>query len=1286
MFSVARLSPLSAVHYHARRERLLSLLPPHSILLFPAADALLSAAGGDDIILPSHLSKTAGSLWYHFFGYEDAVLRRPLSPSAFSRCFGHTPMDIQEESLTMACFFKPATPNPLCPSTSYYYNSGSREEKSHTMKSKGRDGCVVLFVPQSTRDPQEAVWGVHPYSPETIAHTYLSTPFTASHEGSTGRALAWHPPCSPSASGPPLPLHGSGSTSREVSLEKDAAYSNALPHVVDVLMRYVRAMIHHKEHFASPFLSSSSVAAVEEDLWRIMDRHTPLPHPCGVARADGDATMKMSDMRKWLLTQQSILPQIFMMIPSQLRFGGVNPARFRVRLPQDHPPHTTTSGSPERPSVSMSFPPFRKRTNPSFGATSCSPLPFLDFYHPLQFLLATLEAIDCYKEVQVAPPLSPDASESRSSSDALVLHARYRVDAREMSGRCRSGSTRGYGGSHAVVELLSSVPLTRSPSLQGGGTVQDGKHQTRVTLQKVYPPLVVLPRSPTTSNPPETRKVEVVQAKERPPPTASSSVEELSPVAPVFSLPPLCVQDGLGAVMDRYRAVKSPCQIRQHLRSAAATAYVFFCLFTQAAQPFFPHDDPEYALAGTLDQAVLHLRAALGPRFPVDVSYIPVIASGKNSMFLHYTTNTLFRKEEDTHRCSPPSNTYRRGEQKTALPSNGSYRIARGLHRRRCGENRSIRSRSQGPSCALQEGHRVMRVDAGVSLEHVPTDCTRTFPLGRRGFQSAMRSSSTFPLVPYEALLGLQRALLKKLRVGVSLAEMDVWHMQGTQQCLQTLFCHSPPPSSPFASPLSSTPFPSREEVRNIFCPHRFGHPFGLDIHETLPSHYVYASSSSTPEKTENVNEMHATHKKGAPSRKRSLVSTTSSALLPGMVYTMEPGFYFPDAEHATMLLRRPTNESISSSTQAAQVSPVPPDPSVWLQYIPAPWRGMGLQVEDDVLVLPVAFRNDDTTTTAAPPSPLPLSYSWNPIERNTSSLMKWGNMFYWSRTAYLAAAVDAVQEQDAIVEAAEVEASGRCSHLPSSRSSRRRRRLHRVLKRSHSRFSSSSFVFSSLPFSPSSFGVKWRRQKWSIKGGGILRVVPDKVFLRWWKQDKLPCPSPPPQHNKEEMSIVRKKEKGQETLVWTSSPTPHHVEVQGREEDVLSSVTGLLRSRLPLMRAMFRVVYNQRVSMEGIEVAESHIKEDIRRIQEACAVREAWDGGASSPMTEAEKEVPLSEHFSWFPSSCKWYPYDILVLTACVPKDSCLLLQWGSGKEKESGVSERRVRQASRPCRRSRR
>ena len=100
----------------------------------------------------------------------------------------------------------------------------------------------------------------------------------------------------------------------------------------------------------------------------------------------------------------------------------------------------------------------------------------------------------------------------------------------------------------------------------------------------------------------------------------------------------------------------------------------------------------------------------------------------------------------------------------------------------------------------------LMLVDAGAEWNHYASDITRTFPVNGK-FSPAQKNV-------YNAVLNIQKTLLKMIQPNVSVMEIQNRTLEMVQSFLQTIL-----------------PNASRDDVKNIY-PHNFGHLLGLDVHD----------------------------------------------------------------------------------------------------------------------------------------------------------------------------------------------------------------------------------------------------------------------------------------------------------------------------------------------------------------------------------------------------------------------------------------------------------------------
>ncbi|CCW69970.1 unnamed protein product [Phytomonas sp. Hart1] len=260
----------------------------------------------------------------------------------------------------------------------------------------------------------------------------------------------------------------------------------------------------------------------------------------------------------------------------------------------------------------------------------------------------------------------------------------------------------------------------------------------------------------------------------------------------------------------RYRLLKSPKQIAEHVWSAVATRQAFQAVMRRAACT-----TSEHSITVAFHQAILTLSERMGPGVRVNAAYIPVVASGVRATEIHYTCNSGDADKGD-----------------------------------------------------------LLRFDGGVEVNLVPTDCTRTFPVCQPSFTTIQKRL-------YGALLQIQQELIQSIQSGLLVSEVSKKHIESTKNILEKQL---------------GVRGVTENQVRTLFCAHGFGHLMGLDIHEQ----FVRSKDKQSREFT----------------------------FLGGMVHTIEPGLYLPDANRANAF-----NYDLSCVPQAL--------------------RGVGLQIEDDVLILP---------------------------------------------------------------------------------------------------------------------------------------------------------------------------------------------------------------------------------------------------------------------------------------------------------------------------------------------
>ncbi|KAK7194048.1 aminopeptidase P1 [Novymonas esmeraldas] len=299
-----------------------------------------------------------------------------------------------------------------------------------------------------------------------------------------------------------------------------------------------------------------------------------------------------------------------------------------------------------------------------------------------------------------------------------------------------------------------------------------------------------------------------------------------------------------------YREVKAPSQVRQHLRSARATEDAFLRVMRRAAATL-----SEHAIHCEFQRAVCDASARAGAAAQVRSAYIPVVASGERGTAIHFTDND-----------------------------------------------------------GVAEPGEVVRVDAGVEVDGVPTDCTRTFPIGGPRFTPSQT-------LLYERLLQLQRSLLRRIGAGVAVGDVARLHMDETQALLCAMDVDVRGTAARSAPSSPPDPVASREEqvplhlVRSCFCAHSFGHFFGIDIHEDLSRVGPVAGGAG----------VQGGSAEPSPRQRRSAPRIFRG----GMMHTVEPGVYLPSLQRAALFGLDAT-------------------------HLPRPFHGgIGMQVEDDVLILP---------------------------------------------------------------------------------------------------------------------------------------------------------------------------------------------------------------------------------------------------------------------------------------------------------------------------------------------
>ena len=153
-----------------------------------------------------------------------------------------------------------------------------------------------------------------------------------------------------------------------------------------------------------------------------------------------------------------------------------------------------------------------------------------------------------------------------------------------------------------------------------------------------------------------------------------------------------------------------------------------------------------------------------------------------------------------------------------------------------CGENATILHYSQNNS--LCKKGELLLVDAGAEKGYYSSDITRVYPVSRKFTANQKRL--------YNKLLKLQKSLIKEVRPGVSLREINQKMQKGITKILIDIKLLKK----------KSLETNLREKAYQKYCPHGVGHLLGLDVHDV-------------------------TFKK-----------IEEAILEPGMVLTIEPGIY----------------------------------------------------------------------------------------------------------------------------------------------------------------------------------------------------------------------------------------------------------------------------------------------------------------------------------------------------------------------------------------------------------
>ncbi|MFW6202233.1 MAG: M24B family metallopeptidase, partial [Gemmatimonadota bacterium] len=206
-------------------------------------------------------------------------------------------------------------------------------------------------------------------------------------------------------------------------------------------------------------------------------------------------------------------------------------------------------------------------------------------------------------------------------------------------------------------------------------------------------------------------------------------------------------------------------------------------------------------------------------------------------------------------------------------------------------------------------------LDAGASLRHYAADVSRTFPVSGE-FSPEQRSL-------YDVVLAARDAAIDAVRPG---ATIDDVHTAALHVLVRALVDHGLLVGDPHD-------LADDERAYKPFFPHRTSHWLGLEVHDVGD----YARD-------------------GEP-----------RTLEPGMILTVEPGLYIPDAEtpgpapaplasdHGIENREPPASDTHATDDAAEDVDAEHDDsgPHPAWRTIPSALRGIGIRIEDDVLVTP---------------------------------------------------------------------------------------------------------------------------------------------------------------------------------------------------------------------------------------------------------------------------------------------------------------------------------------------
>ena len=183
-------------------------------------------------------------------------------------------------------------------------------------------------------------------------------------------------------------------------------------------------------------------------------------------------------------------------------------------------------------------------------------------------------------------------------------------------------------------------------------------------------------------------------------------------------------------------------------------------------------------------------------------------------------------------------------------------------------------------SATLNDGDLVL-IDAGAEFDGYAGDITRTFPVNGK-FSDAQRRI-------YEIVLSAQQKSISAIKKDAH-----------TLEDIHTICAHTLAEGLIDLKLLNASTAEEAIESKELskFYPHRTSHWLGLDVHDAGP-YFEYDESSD---------------------------AYVPLQLTPGMIFTIEPGLYFPEADD-----------------------------------VPEAYRGIGIRIEDDILITESGYENLST-------------------------------------------------------------------------------------------------------------------------------------------------------------------------------------------------------------------------------------------------------------------------------------------------------------------------------------